>query len=122
GLLDDLRKLQDGNVVLGLTDKVICTDNEISPTFGIMGVSYLKSGLCVASSVIPKSGKQQTDENFIKLTLHELGHSYGLPHCPDQQCYMVDAEHRMKFHQTTGFCEKCSAYLRAAGISTKGEL
>ncbi|MDE5975061.1 MAG: hypothetical protein K2G69_00775 [Muribaculaceae bacterium] len=122
GLLDDLRKLQDGNVVLGLTDKVICTANEISPTFGIMGVSYLKSGLCVASSVIPKSGKQQTDENFIKLTLHELGHSYGLPHCPDQQCYMVDAEHRMKFHQTTGFCEKCSAYLREAGISTKGEL
>ncbi|MDE6578327.1 MAG: hypothetical protein K2J82_07530 [Muribaculaceae bacterium] len=122
GLLDDLRKLQDGNVVLGLTNKIICTSNELSPTFGIMGISYLKSGLCVASTVIPKSGTQQKDENFIKLTLHELGHSYGLPHCPDQKCYMVDAQHRMKLPQTTGFCEQCSAFLKSAGISTKGEL
>ena len=116
-LLNDLKKYRNGNVVLGLTDKVICTSNEISSTFGIMGVSYLNSGLCVSSSIIPKSGKKQTDENFIKLTLHELGHAYGLPHCPDQKCYMVDAEHRMKFPHTTGFCEKCSAYLKSAGVS-----
>lgn len=116
-LLNDLKKYRNGNVVLGLTDRIICTSNEISSTFGIMGVSYLNSGLCVSSSVIPKSGCKQTDDNFIKLTLHELGHAYGLPHCPNQKCYMVDAEHRMKLPHTTGFCEKCSAYLKSAGVS-----
>ncbi|MDE6338157.1 MAG: hypothetical protein K2K97_00020 [Muribaculaceae bacterium] len=119
GLLDDLRKIQDDNTVIGLTDKIICIKNEISPDFGIMGVSYRKSGLCAASSTIPKNGKQQTDSNFVKLTLHELGHAYGLPHCPDQKCYMVDAEHKMKLHQTTGFCEKCYAYLKSAGLKRK---
>lgn len=113
GLLDDLRKFQKGsNTILGLTDKIIFTKNEISPTFGIMGISYKKSHLCAVSSVIPKSGKQQTDSNFLKLALHEIGHAYGLPHCPDQKCYMVDAEHRMKLPQTMGFCEKCASYLK----------
>ena len=114
-LLDDLKKHQKENTVVGLTSKIICTTNEISPDFGVMGISYKNTGLCVASSIIPKNGKVQTDSNFIKLTLHELGHAYGLPHCPDQKCYMVDAEHRMKLPQTTGFCDDCRRYLEKVG-------
>lgn len=117
GLLDDLKKLQDGNCVLGLTDRIIFTSNEISKDFGIMGISYVNSGLCVASSVVPRSGKPQKDSDMIKLTLHELGHAYGLHHCPDQKCFMVDAEHKMKLPNTTGFCKKCTEYLQSAGVN-----
>ncbi len=117
GLLKDLRKFQHGNTVLGLTNRIICTSNEISPDFGIMGISYLNCGLSVVSTVIPKTGRQQTNENLIKLTLHELGHALGLPHCPNQKCLMVDAEHRMKLSNTTGFCDNCSEFLKSVGVT-----
>lgn len=116
GLLNDLRTLREQDVVLGLTDKIICTRNELSPDFGIMGISYLNSGLAVVSSKIPKNGGTQTDENLVKLALHELGHAYGLKHCPDQKCYMVDAEHRMKLPQTTDFCNNCRKHLKKRGV------
>lgn len=121
GLLKDLRKFQKSNMVLGLTNRIICTSNEISPDFGIMGISYLKCGLSIVSDVIPKTGRQQTDENLIKLTLHELGHALGLPHCPDQKCYMVDAEHRMKLPNTTGFCENCREFLKSVGVNVANQ-
>lgn len=116
GLLDDLRPLRGEGVVLGLTDRIICTSNELSPYFGIMGISYLNSGLAIVSSKIPRNGQTQTDDNLVKLVLHELGHAYGLRHCPDQKCIMVDAEHKMKLPQTTGFCADCRKRLQNKGM------
>ena len=89
--------------------------NDKSPTFGIMGVSPLGAYKCVVSSKLPKTGAEHTEDNFRKLALHELGHAFGLNHCPNQHCYMVDAEHKMKFPQTTGFCELCSKTLNSKG-------
>lgn len=115
GLLEELGKHRNGDAVIGLTDDVIFMANELSPTYGIMGVSPIGTYKCVVSSKIPSSGKEQNDENFVKLALHELGHAFGLNHCPDQHCYMVDAEHKMKFPQTTGFCKSCKEYLNSKG-------
>lgn len=103
GLLNDLGKRKHGDAVLGLTDHIIYHPNEISPTYGVMGLSTIGTYTCVVSSQIPKNGKTHKPENFVKLSLHELGHAFGLPHCPDQHCYMVDAEHKMKLPQTNGF-------------------
>lgn len=116
GLLDDLKSRRESCTALGMTTKIICTKNELSPDFGIMGLSYLNRRVAVVSTTIPKTGTTQTDENLVKLVLHELGHAYGLPHCPDQNCYMVDAEHRMKFPQTKGFCKSCEDILKSKGI------
>lgn len=115
GLLKDLASYRQGDAVIALTDHVIFKANELSPTYGIMGVSPVGSYTCVVSSRIPASGKRHAAENFRKLALHELGHAFGLPHCPDQHCYMVDAEHKMKFPQTTGFCNACKKKLKAKG-------
>ena len=115
GLFEELDKHSNGDAVIGLTDYVIFKANEISQTYGIMGVSPVGTYKCVVSSKIPSSGKEQSNDNFVKLALHELGHAFGLDHCPDQHCYMVDAEHKMKFPLTTGFCESCKTKLNAKG-------
>ena len=115
GLFGDLGKHRNGDAVIGLTDYVIYHPNKISPTFGVMGISPVGTYKCVVSSKIPRNGKEHSEENFYKLALHELGHAFGLPHCPNQHCYMVDAEHKMKFPQTTGFCESCKSKLNDMG-------
>lgn len=119
GLFDELSKHRHGDAVIGLTDYVIFKPNDLSQTYGIMGVSPVGTYKCVVSSKIPSSSKEQSADNFVKLALHELGHAFGLNHCPDQHCYMVDAEHKMKFPKTTGFCQSCKTKLNAKGWTIK---
>ena len=118
GLLKDLSKLRKGNVVLGLTDEVIFKANELSPTYGIFGVSPVGAFVAVISSTRP-SGKQHSDDHLVKLMMHELGHSFGLNHCSNQHCFMVDAEHGNKFSQTPSFCKKCKTFLNNKGWNIK---
>lgn len=115
GLFGEISKRQKGDAVIGITDYVIFKPNNISKTFGIMGLSPVGTYKCVVSSVMPKNSRTLSGNIFLKLVLHELGHAYGLPHCPNQQCYMVDAEHKMKFHQTIGFCDSCRKKLQGKG-------
>ncbi len=115
GLLDDLRKLRHGGYALGLTNKIIYYENEISPTFGIFGISYMGDSVSVISSLRPRTLKPLTDDDLQELMLHELGHAFGLPHCKDEQCMMVDAEHGYKFAQTQSFCPSCRDYLNNKG-------
>lgn len=118
GLLKDLSKLRKGNVVLGLTDEVIFKANELSPTYGIFGVSPVGAYVAVISSTRP-SGKQHSNDHLVKLMMHELGHSFGLNHCSNQHCFMVDAEHGNKFSQTPSFCNECKAFLNNKGWDIK---
>jgi archaemetzincin len=118
GLLKDLSKLRKGNVVLGLTDEVIFKANELSSTYGIFGVSTLGTYVAVISSTLP-SGKQHSYDHQVKLMMHELGHSFGLNHCSNQHCFMVDAEHGNKFSQTPSFCNECKTFLNNKGWKIK---
>lgn len=118
GLLKDLTRLRKGNVVLGLTDEVIFKANELSPTYGIFGVSPVGAYVAVISSTRP-SGKQHSNDHLVKLMMHELGHSFGLNHCNNQHCFMVDAEHGNKFSQTPSFCNECKAFLNNKGWKFK---
>lgn len=118
GLLKDLTRLRKGNVVLGLTDEVIFKANELSPTYGIFGVSPVGAYVAVISSTRP-SGKQHSNDHLVKLMMHELGHSFGLNHCSNQHCFMVDAEHGNKFSQTPSFCNECKAFLNNKGWKFK---
>lgn len=118
GLLKDLSKLRKGNVVLGLTDEVIFKANELSPTYGIFGVSPVGAYVAVISSTRP-SGKQHSNDHLVKLMMHELGHSFGLNHCSNQHCFMVDAEHGNKFSQTPSFCNECKTFLNNKGWKIK---
>ena len=115
GLLDDLKKLRCGGYALGLTNRIIYQKNEISPTFGIFGISYMGDSVSVISSLRPRTFKTLSDDDLEELMLHELGHAFGLPHCKDEKCIMVDAEHGYKFAQTQSFCSSCRNYLNKKG-------
>lgn len=52
GLFDELSKHRNSDVVIGLTDYIIFQSNEISPTYGVMGISPLGTYKCVVSSKI----------------------------------------------------------------------
>lgn len=115
GLLDDLKNLRYGGYALGLTNRIIYQKNEISPTFGVFGISYMGDSVSVISSLRPKTFKTLSDDDLEELMLHELGHAFGLPHCKDEKCMMVDAEHGYKFAQTQSFCEDCTKFLKSKG-------
>ncbi len=66
---------------------------------GIMGFGYLPGNACVISNY--RLGKYpqtqiQLNEKLLKVALHELGHNFGLPHCPDEQCIMIEAKEKDK--------------------------
>ena len=115
GLLDDLERFKNGGFALGMTDEIIYHPNEKSPTWGIFGLGRTGKNVCVISSMRPKEHKLQSDDNMRKLMLHELGHAFGLNHCKDQHCFMVDAEHGDKFAQTPSFCNDCKQFLNSKG-------
>lgn len=115
GLLDDLKNLRYGGFALGLTNRIIYQKNEISPTFGVFGISYMGDSVSIISSLRPKTFKTLCDDDLEELMLHELGHAFGLPHCKDEKCMMVDAEHGYKFTQTQSFCTSCRNYLNKKG-------
>ena len=118
GLLKDLSQYKRGTIVFGLTNEVIYEPNEKSPTFGIFGIGSVGGHVAVISSTLP-SRKKHSDEHLVKLMMHELGHSFGLNHCKDEHCFMVDAEHGNKFSKTPSFCPQCKTFLNRKGWKIK---
>ncbi|MCB9188233.1 MAG: hypothetical protein H6599_03015 [Flavobacteriales bacterium] len=66
--------------------------------WGIYGLGFCPGKSCIVSTHRLKKGT--TVENFIlrlkKVSCHELGHNFGLPHCPNKDCIMQDAAETIK--------------------------
>ncbi|AZA99689.1 Zn-dependent protease [Chryseobacterium joostei] len=102
-------KTKDGFVTIGLTSKDISATRGKIKDFGIMGLGYRPGKACVASMF--RLNKENTDEQFYKIAIHELGHTQGLPHCPEKMCFMRDAEGKNPTNEETDFCKKCKTFL-----------
>ena len=64
--------------------------------FGIMGLAYCPGKSCVVSTFrLKHKNKEVHFGRFKKVVIHELGHNFGLPHCPDKECVMTDAVERI---------------------------
>ncbi|MFY7786784.1 MAG: matrixin family metalloprotease [Thermoflexibacteraceae bacterium] len=78
--------------------------------FGVYGLGYCPGKSCIVSYFrLLHTNKEKTQKRIIKVTLHELGHNLGLPHCPDTNCLMQDAKESIKTIDKVGIvlCEVC---------------
>lgn len=106
-------KTPEGHITIGMTTKDISTTKGQKEDYGIMGLGYQPGKACVVSTFRLK--KRNLTDQFVKLSLHELGHTAGLPHCPISTCFMRDAEGKNQFDKETGFCDRCKTYLTVKG-------
>lgn len=95
-LLDSLEQETDKRFtkVIGLTTRDISTSKGDVEDWGIFGLGGLGGRACVVSTFRLRAGKA-TDPVFqarlVKVVNHELGHTFGLEHCPAAGCFMQDA-------------------------------
>ena len=101
--------------IVGITDEDISTSKGLHKDFGVMGLGYQPGKACVISTVRLRTSAitaDQLNQRIFKVVVHELGHNFGLPHCPDQTCIMVDAEGKMKLDEEKGLCSNCKKKLQ----------
>jgi archaemetzincin len=79
--------------VLLLTNYNICTDRTLNgvthKNWGIFGMAKLNKKPCVVST--HRMGKYYKDR-LVKVSIHEVGHTLGVPHCKNTKCVMTDAK------------------------------
>lgn len=107
--------------VLGLTHRDISTTkkdkqgNVKTPKYkyedwGIMGLAYCPGKSCIVSSFRLQHKKPDIYMTRLKkVTIHELGHNFGLPHCPNKKCVMTDAVESIATidHAALALCQDC---------------
>jgi archaemetzincin len=49
---------------------------------------------------------------LFKIVVHEMGHNFGLPHCPKPYCIMADANGKMKLDRERRLCDACKKKLK----------
>jgi archaemetzincin len=105
--------------IIGVTHRDISTSKGNITDWGVMGLGFMPGKACVISTFRIKNNlrnRQHELERFFKVGLHELGHNFGLGHCPSQHCIMVDAEGKNKLDGEENLCENCRIILQKKGI------
>jgi len=96
GLLDFLAKETPASFtkVVGLTERDISTTKGEVADWGIFGLGQLGGRACVVSTFrlhANKATEPVFEARLAKVVNHELGHTFGLDHCPMAGCFMQDA-------------------------------
>jgi archaemetzincin len=90
----------------------------------VFGEAQLDGGCAVVSSArlgddfygLPKSDALLR-ERLVKEAAHELGHTYGLRHCPDWRCVMTSSHAVERLDvKTADFCRTCRKPLIAESV------
>ncbi len=102
--------------IIGITGKDISATKGHYEDWGIFGLAFLNTGPCVVSTFRLKR-RAKSREHFMtrleKVVIHELGHTFGVPHCPSRGCIMEDARGTIKTVDRVSkrFCSKCRSKL-----------
>jgi archaemetzincin len=101
--------------VLLLTNYDICTTRTLNgvthKNWGIFGMAKLNKKPCVVST--HRMGENHKDR-LIKVSIHETGHSLGIPHCKNTKCVMTDAKGKGSTvdNATIWMCEECKSKIK----------
>lgn len=116
------RSMPEGvDYVMGLTESDISVTKEDANgnvkkpewkynDFGIMGLAYCPGKSCIISGFrLKHKDKEVHFGRFKKVAIHELGHNFGLPHCPNKKCVMTDAVEKIATidNARPQLCEDC---------------
>lgn len=96
--------------IAGITNEDVSTTKSGYADFGVMGLGYKPGDACIISTYrLKKTAKitQHLRERLFKVTVHEMGHNFGLNHCTNETCIMVDAEEKMKLDKQKDLCKNC---------------
>lgn len=107
-----LKQLKPDSVrtMVGITNEDISVSKAEHKDYGVMGLGYSPGHACIVSTFRPSktaTSKTHLQQRILKLVLHEMGHNFGLPHCSNQECFMVDAEGQMKLDREKELCTSC---------------
>jgi archaemetzincin len=109
----------DGTSILGLTGADISTTKGKFSDWGVLGLGEEPGVATVISSfrcLRKARGATHARERLAKVSVHEIGHSLGLDHCPTEGCLMHDAEGKVAtVDDEYDLCPRCRARLAAAG-------
>jgi archaemetzincin len=87
-VLSDMQDTFSENGLLILTSRDISMSKKGNYDWGILGYSFVGKEVGLVSTK-----KIKSQDLLVKVTLHEFGHSLGLPHCTSSQaCLMKDAK------------------------------
>ncbi len=102
--------------VVGITDRDISVTNGRLHDWGVFGVARLAGRPGVVSTFRLGAGSPPVPVLRARLenvVVHELGHTFGLPHCTSAGCVMRDAEGSIRpVDASTGkLCPSCASRL-----------
>lgn len=122
-IIQYLRRIKPDSVnyILGLTNENISNTKfdrtgkiKIPESYfidiSIFGLGFCPGKSCVVSSYCFKNACDDLVKSRLKkITIHELGHNFGLPHCVYNDCVMQDAGETVKIldESDTKLCQHC---------------
>jgi archaemetzincin len=106
-----------GFLTIGLTDKDISATKNNVQDWGLMGLGYCPGNSCIASTF--RLNKAKKGLQLFKVAIHELGHTEGLKHCVNKNCYMRDAKGKNHTDDLSSFCKTCKNLLIQKGWCLK---
>lgn len=106
-----------GYRTIGLTHTDISTTKDNKADWGVMGLGFCPGKSCVASTF--RLHGNNRFEKLVKVALHELAHTEGLPHCPEPTCLLRDAKGKDHLNEEKAFCASCKKSLIQKGWELK---
>jgi archaemetzincin len=121
-LLDFVRaRLPAGALrIAGITAVDISTTKPPHADWGILGLATIDGSACVLSTFRCHRRSKNAEHarvRFAKTAVHEIGHTFGLDHCPNRGCLMEDGGGSvLTTDRERDLCTACRMHLSKRGV------